>query len=337
MEYRFVAADGAAVSSFAADALVLVLTPEHASTPVAALQTVINDATKAGDLALKAGRSLYLHRPAGLRVPRALIVVAAEASPKGLQGALTKALAGLKESGSAHVAVTLADGWPQSPEQTSDLAQTLVTTVADATYVYRDTKPSAPKPGALKKLSWLGLADVVQAGRAGLAQGEGLAAGITLARELANRPGNVCTPSHLAAEAKAMGRSFKHIAVQVLERPALEKLGMGSFLSVTNGSAQPPKFIILQYKGGAASQAPVVLVGKGITFDTGGISLKPGPEMDEMKFDMCGAASVLGTFRAVARMKLPLNLVGLIPTTENMPGGAATKPGDVVTSMSGQT
>ncbi len=337
MEYRFVAADGAAVSTFAADALVLVLAPDQGSTTVGALQTVINEAVKAGDFALKAGRSLYLHRPAGLRVPRALIVVASEASAKGLKGAMAKAVAGLKDSGSAHVAVTLAEGWAAGSGEAATLAQTLVGAVADATYVYRDTKPSAPKPGALKKISWLGQADAAAAAKAGLAQGEALAAGVTLARELGNRPGNLCTPSHLAAEAKAMGRAFKHIGVQVLDRPALEKLGMGSFLSVTNGSAQPPKFIILQYKGAAASQAPIVLVGKGITFDTGGISIKPGAGMDEMKFDMGGAASVLGTFRALAALRPKLNVIGLVPTCENMPSGTATKPGDVVTSMSGQT
>ncbi len=337
MEYRFVAADAAALSSFAADALVLVLAPEQASTRIAALQTIINEATKAGDFALKSGRSLYLHRPAGLRVPRALIVVASAATAKGLKGALAKAIAALKDSGSAHIAVTLADAWPQGEADAAELAQTLVTTVADATYVYRETKPSAPKAGPLKKLSWLGDAAAASAAKTGLARGEGLAEGITLARELGNRPGNLCTPSHLAAQAKALGRSHKHIGVQVLERPALEKLGMGSFLSVSNGSDEPPKFIVLSYEGAAKSQAPVVLVGKGITFDTGGISIKPAAGMDEMKFDMGGAASVLGTFRALADLKPKLNVIGLVPTCENMPSGTATKPGDVVTSMSGQT
>jgi leucyl aminopeptidase len=337
MDYRFVVADGAAVSSFSADALVLVLTPEQGSTGCGPLQTVVNEAVKAGDLALKAGRSLYLHRPAGLRVPRALILVASEASAKGLKGAVAKAVSALKDSGSAHIAFALADGWPQAEERGRELAQTLVTAVADATYVYRDTKPSAPKPGALKKVSWLGQADAAAGAKVGLSQGQALAEGITLARELGNRPGNLCTPSHLAAQAKAIGRSHKHIGVQVLERPALEKLGMGSFLSVSHGSEEPPKFIVLRYEGAPASQAPVVLVGKGITFDTGGISIKPAAGMDEMKFDMGGAASVLGTFRALADLKPRLNVIGLVPTCENMPSGTATKPGDVVTSMSGQT
>ncbi|MFZ2989713.1 leucyl aminopeptidase, partial [Ideonella sp.] len=165
---------------------------------------------------------------------------------------------------------------------------------------------------------------------------QGIAAGITLARECANRPANVCTPTYLGEEAKRLGEEFG-FAVQVLDRKAVEKLGMGSFLSVSRGSEEPLRFIVMEYKGAAKKDAPIVLVGKGITFDTGGISLKPAAEMDEMKFDMCGAASVLGTMRAVAELKPKVNLVGLIPACENMPSGLATKPGDVVTSMSGQT
>ena len=166
--------------------------------------------------------------------------------------------------------------------------------------------------------------------------GQAVATGMALAKDLGNLPGNLCTPTHLADTAVALGKQYA-FDVEVLERADMEKLGMGSFLSVARGSHQPPKFIVMHYKAGKAKAKPVVLVGKGITFDTGGISLKPAAEMDEMKYDMCGAASVLGTFKAVAQMGLPINLVGLIPTTENMPGGGATKPGDVVTSMSGQT
>jgi leucyl aminopeptidase len=159
---------------------------------------------------------------------------------------------------------------------------------------------------------------------------------MALTRDLGNLPANVCTPTYLAESAVKLAREWK-LAVEVLERKDMEKLGMGTLLSVTKGSHQPPKLIVLRYAGAGARERPVVLVGKGITFDTGGISLKPAAEMDEMKFDMCGAASVLGTLRAVAELKLKLNVVGLVPTCENMPGGAATKPGDVVTSMSGQT
>jgi leucyl aminopeptidase len=159
--------------------------------------------------------------------------------------------------------------------------------------------------------------------------------GVDLARTLGNLPANICTPSYLAEEAKKLAREFK-LDVEVLERKDMEKLGMGSFLSVARASHQPPKLIVLKYEGKKGAKR-LALVGKGITFDTGGISLKPAGEMDEMKFDMSGAGSVLGALRALAGMKAPVNVVGVIPACENMPGGAATKPGDVVTTLSGQT
>jgi leucyl aminopeptidase len=172
--------------------------------------------------------------------------------------------------------------------------------------------------------------------RAGLQRGLALAAGVELARECANRPGNHFTPTLLAEQAKTLAAE-QGLKVEVLDRKAIEKLGMGAFLAVTRGSDEPPQFIVLQYQGAPKKDAPLVLVGKGITFDSGGISLKPAAEMDEMKFDMGGAASVLGVFRAVAELKPKLNLIGLIPTCENLPSGRAVKPGDVVTSLSGQT
>jgi leucyl aminopeptidase len=163
-----------------------------------------------------------------------------------------------------------------------------------------------------------------------------MANGLDLSKTLGNLPPNICTPTYLANTAKQLAKEYK-LNVEVLDRKQLEALKMGSFLSVTQGSEQPPKFIVLKHMGGKAKDAPVVLVGKGITFDTGGISLKPGSGMDEMKYDMCGAGSVLGTFRAIAEMQLKLNVIGVIPTCENMPSGRATRPGDIVTSMSGQT
>ncbi len=163
-----------------------------------------------------------------------------------------------------------------------------------------------------------------------------LANGIDLSKDLGNLPGNVCTPSYLASRARKLSTEFK-LKCEILGEKQMQALKMGSFLSVAKGSVLPPQFIVMHYNGGPAKQAPVVLVGKGITFDTGGISLKPAAEMDEMKYDMCGAASVLGTLQAIAQMKLKLNVIGVIPTCENMPGGRATRPGDVVTSMSGQT
>lgn len=167
-------------------------------------------------------------------------------------------------------------------------------------------------------------------------RGRAIGHAVNFAKNLGNLPGNICTPSYLAETARSLAKSYE-FKLDVLDRTDVAKLGMGAFLSVTNGSAQEPKFIVMQYKGGKSKSAPVVLVGKGITFDSGGISLKPGPEMDEMKFDMCGAASVLGVFKMLGELSPPINVAGIIPATENMPGGRATKPGDIVTSMSGQT
>ena len=159
---------------------------------------------------------------------------------------------------------------------------------------------------------------------------------MSFAKDLGNLPGNVCTPTYLATQAVALGKRYK-LKVKVLDRAAMQKLGMGSLLSVARGSAEPPKLIVMEYHGGPKNQKPVALVGKGVTFDTGGTSLKPAGEMDEMKFDMSGAGSVLGTLRAIAEMRLPINVVGIVPATENMPGSRATKPGDIVKTMSGQT
>jgi leucyl aminopeptidase len=175
------------------------------------------------------------------------------------------------------------------------------------------------------------------AGETAAARGLAIAHGMDLAKDLGNLPGNVCTPRYLAERAQDLGKEFPDVKVTVMERPQIEALGMGSFLSVTNGSDEPPRFIVLEYEQAVKKQKPVVLVGKGITFDTGGISIKPSGDMDQMKFDMCGAASVLGTFRAIAELRAKLNLVGLVPACENMPSGRATKPGDIVKSMSGQT
>ena len=195
----------------------------------------------------------------------------------------------------------------------------------------RDTSPRGPATLAFG-------CDKAQAPEVGaeLRAAAALAHGTDLAKDLGNLPGNVCTPAYLADAARALGKELG-LKVQVLERKQIEALRMGAFLAVAQGSEQPPRLIVVRYDGAGPRQAPVVLVGKGITFDTGGISIKPAGEMDEMKYDMAGAASVLGTLRAVAAMKARVNLIGVIPACENMPSGRATRPGDVVTSMSGQT
>ncbi len=289
-------------------------------------------ALEQGDLAYKAGRCLYLHGLSGVKAARVVFAVATGPSAKAFRAALIAGLALLKGGGARHLLVASALPQPVDAAQ----AQQLAGAVGDALYVYRHTKPSAPAASKLERVTLACTAAGEQAVREGLQRGEAIAAGVALARECANRPGNHCTPSYLADEARRLAKA-RGLEVTVLGRKEVEKLGMGCFLAVAQGSQQPLKFIVLQYRGAAKTAAPVVLVGKGITFDTGGISIKPAAEMDEMKFDMGGAASVLGTFRAVAQLKPKLNLVGLIPACENMPSGTAVKPGDVVTSLSGQT
>lgn len=167
-------------------------------------------------------------------------------------------------------------------------------------------------------------------------QGAAIARGMNIAKDLGNLAPNICTPTYLAEQAGEMAKTY-NLKLSVLEEKDMEALGMGALLAVARGSHQPAKLIVLEYCGQKDTEKPVVLVGKGVTFDTGGISLKPAADLDEMKYDMGGAASVFGTLTAVAEMKLPINVTGIVPTTENMPGGNATKPGDVVTSLSGQT
>ncbi len=170
-----------------------------------------------------------------------------------------------------------------------------------------------------------------------LAHAQAIADGMDLAKDLGNLPGNICTPSFLADQALALDRQFPRLKVKVLEEADMKKLGMGALLAVSRGSRQPAKLILMEYGGAGEKQKPVVMVGKGLTFDAGGISIKPGEAMDEMKYDMCGGAAVLGTMLACCRMELPINLVGVVPASENLPDGAANKPGDVITSLSGQT
>ncbi len=309
------------------DALVL-LVPDAFKPGKDALSQCVAQARKAGDLDNGAGKQLALYQPAGVAARRVLLLGAGTASAKEVRTALTAAASTLKATGCKRAVVCLS-ALPDAAAVTAAAVQTL----ADISYVYTATKPEA------KALAWTRTTVAVPdkaAAAPTFALGEALASGVGMAREWANRPANHATPTMLAAAAKALA---KHGGIQCKVHGPKEvaKLGMGAFMAVAQGSAQPLQFIELHYNGAAKSQAPVVLVGKGITFDTGGISLKPAAEMDEMKFDMGGAASVLGVFQALARLQPAINVVGLIPACENMPDGAAIKPGDVVTSMSGQT
>ena len=333
MDFRHQVVSFDAWGSVACDALLVVVGGDKAEASLdAGVKKALADAVAQGDFELKRGKTVVLHRPQGVKAARLVLAACGAPTAKSVKAALAAGVAAIKGGGAKHLAVGLVGAGELSAAQ----AEALVATVGDATYVYRHTKPSAPAAGALAKVTLLADKAGAKAAAQGLARGEAITAGVTLARELANRPGNHCTPTYLGEQAKKLGKEFG-LKVEVLDRKAIEKLGMGSFLAVAQGSAEPPRFIVAQYHGAAKTVAPIVLVGKGITFDTGGISLKPGAEMDEMKFDMGGAAGVLGTLRAVAELKPKLNLVVIVPTCENMPGGKAVKPGDVVTSMSGQT
>ena len=293
-----------------------------------------------GDLAAKAGSTLLLQRVPGLAAERVLLLGLGERKEFGV-GAFRDALRGaadaLKELGAKHALFYPADlgvagrGLPWNVRQA-------VLGLRDAFYRFdqlkTQKKPPAPALAAVA-LAISGTPVTLQA-QAAVKEAAATADGVDLARTLGNLPPNICTPAYLADEANKLARQFR-LGIEVLERRDMERLRMGALLSVTRGSHQPPKFIVLRYAGAAKNKPPLVLVGKGITFDTGGISLKPAAEMDEMKFDMSGAASVLGALRALAGMRAPVNVIGVLPTCENMPGGGASRPGDIVTSLSGQT
>jgi len=294
-----------------------------------------------GDLDGKLEATLMLHHVPGLTSRRLLLVglgKEADFTEKQYAKAVRASIKALEKSGALDATTCLAQ-LPVKALSAQRKVAYLSEAALDASYKFaaikRKDEKASPKKG-IAKLTINVAASEVTAAETGLADGQALAAGVSLAKDLGNLPPNVCTPSYLAEQALALGKTHQ-FKVEVLERDALEKLGMGSFLGVAQGSEEPPKFIIMQHLKGKKEQKPVVLVGKGITFDTGGISLKPGSEMDEMKYDMCGAASVLGTFKTIAAMNLPLNVIGVIPTCENMPDGRATRPGDVLSSMSGLT
>jgi leucyl aminopeptidase len=310
------------------DALIVLMTDD---TPIAgdALSQLAASAVKSGDFETKPGKLLGSYRTAGVAATRLVLVGCGDGSAKNVRMAVIAAMNTLKNSNAKRVVLSLCG----LPQVTADVVCTSLVACGDAAYSYATTK-SKPAVSKLEKLL-LVVPDAVKV-KPGFDKGMGLVNGIALAKEWANRPANHATPTFLAGAAKALAK-LPNIKVDVLGPKEVAKLGMGSFMAVAQGSEEPLRFMVLHYNGAAKTQAPTVLVGKGITFDTGGISIKPAGEMDEMKFDMCGAASVLGVFRALADLKPAINVIGLIPACENMPDGKAIKPGDVVTSMSGQT
>jgi leucyl aminopeptidase len=298
----------------------------------------ISGILKQGDFDAKPGSTLMLYDLAGVTSKRVLLVgfgTHNETAAKELRDGVRGAIRAMVDAAIGEAALYVSDVAVRDRDAKWVTMQAAMVSL-ESTYRFDRLKSKSRGQRKILKRIVFGLLRESKMAGAALERGIAIGEGVNFARDLGNLPPNICTPTYLAEQARALGKTHK-LKVTVLERKDMEKLGMGSLLSVADGSRQPPKLITIEYYGGPKKQKPVVLVGKGITFDTGGISLKPAAEMDEMKYDMSGAGSVLGTMSAIAAMKLPLNVVGVVPTTENMPGGNATRPGDIVTSMSGQT
>ncbi|WP_273028677.1 leucyl aminopeptidase [Massilia timonae] len=297
----------------------------------------ISAALKSGDISGKPGSTLLLRGVAGVAASRVLLVgLGADevVSEKSFATGVTAALKVFSTLGAADAIIA----FPLDSVKERDAnwaLRALVIGASDAEF-RTDGQKSKKDPAIAGVRKIVVAAPSAGLDKAALSQAAAIANGMNLTKELGNLSPNVCTPTFLATTARKLADDYG-FDIEVLERKQLEALKMGSFLSVAKGSDEAPKFIVLKHNGGKAKDAPVVLVGKGITFDTGGISLKPGPGMDEMKYDMCGAGSVLGTFRAIGEMGLKLNVVGIVAACENMPSGRASKPGDIVTAMNGTT
>lgn len=295
----------------------------------------ISDLLAFGDFSGKAEQTHTLYSLSGVTAKRIVLVGCGDPTAFdafALKKCVSSAAAAVNSS-VASITSFLADECTSTA--TAAVTQTILA-VADKQYKFVEHKSDKGETSSLTSVTIAFSGDVENTDTA-LAQAAAMANGSYLSRDLSNQPGNVCTPTYLAETALDMAKEFDALDVEILEEADMEKLGMGSFLSVGHGSDQPSKLVVFKYNGAGDDSAPVALVGKGVTFDTGGISIKPGASMDEMKFDMIGAASVTGTIQAIAEMKLPLNVIGILAAAENMPSARATKPGDIVKSMSGKT
>lgn len=301
----------------------------------------LNEIIKNDEFSGKLGHTLLLHNVPHIAAKRVLLVgcgVKEELNEFGFSKILQGVNAALKRNPVTEIVSCLAE-LPVSERPTVWKARQIALGHSELAYQFTDYKTHDENKPAKKlaKLTLMVTEEESQAINTVLLQSAAIVKGMEFSKHLANQPGNVCTPTYLAEQALTLTQQYPAITTEVLEVSDMEKLGMGALLAVGQGSKQPPKLILMHYKGTADEQAPIALVGKGITFDTGGISIKPSSAMDEMKFDMSGAASVFGTLLAAAELQLPLNIIGVVPSAENMPGSGAYKPGDIVKSMSGQT
>lgn len=300
----------------------------------------LSSLVKLGEIGQDAGATLVLHGAPGIAAERLLIVSLGKnqaLSEKAFRDALAGAAKVLAASVATKACVVLSDLAPASRSAEWRLRHAS-RILADGAYRFDapGKRRDALKPPGAGEISLLIDAATTDDLKTAVREGAAIAEGMALAKDLGNLPPNVCNPGYLAETGQALGKEFG-FEVDILERADLEKLGMWSLLAVGRASYSPCKLVVMHYRGGPASAKPIVLVGKGVTFDTGGVSLKPAALLDEMKYDMSGAGSVFGTLKTIARLGLPINVTGIVPAVENMPGGNAARPGDVVTSMSGQT
>ena len=332
-------ASSAKLLKIKADSLILATGPQLQNSAAEldqSLDGAISSLIKAGDFNGKTGETLVIHIP-GAAGKRIILLGTQDAStPQKQINAITAGAKALLKTASKK-AVWIGEGLADDNEwQASMVARSIQT--ASYQYIRQPNSGKKPKPQKLSTLIyWTATKAGAMAAKKGLSYGHAVGNGMNTARQLGNLPANICTPNYLASQAKALAKGQAKVTTTVLTEADMKKLKMGSLLSVSAGSDQPAKLIIIKYQGAKTGVKPIVLVGKAVTFDTGGISLKPGGGMDEMKYDMCGGASVFGVINALIESQLPVNVIGIVPATENMPNGNATKPGDVVTSMSGQT
>ncbi len=299
----------------------------------------IKRAIKSGDLTGKPGQTLLLHTSDKSPWSRILLVGMGDkavVSAADYIKSVDATIATLRDTAVASLSVFIPSDVHVADRSAAWQCQQMASKLANAEYDYRAAKRISPLAKIKKTTLFVGKKEQKSC-KAACNQGAATGSGIRVARELGDLPANICTPTFLATRAQSMAKNQSKVKTTIVGEKQMAKLGMGSFLAVSQGSREEGKLIIIEYKGGKAKQAPVVLLGKGVTFDTGGISIKPSSGMDEMKYDMCGAASVFGAMHACIELGLPVNVTGVVAAAENMPGGEATRPGDVVTSMSGQT
>lgn len=329
-------------------ACVVVGVPQDAPLPPSAShidslsQGTLSKLIKSGDVLGTLAKTQLLHGIPGVPAERILVVgcgTEADLDEEGYAKVLTAATAALRQTGARDATFYLTE-LPVAGRDLRWQVRHIVQKTCETTYQFDQLKTdraNKKKPKLRKVMLWLPPeADREHVQRA-MQEGMAIANGMALAKDLGNLPANICTPRYLADAARALEKGDPSVVVTVLKEAEMKKLGMGALLCVARGSREPPRLIVIEYRGGDKSASPIVLVGKGVTFDSGGISIKPADKLDEMKFDMCGAASVLGTLKAVLELALPLNVIGIVPACENLPSGTATKPGDIITSLSKQT